>query len=474
MKVSLRRRLQVLVIGSTLLSWFISVYVTAFFARSTIVEQVDRQLYQYLDMIEWAIASNLSVPPESLHSNDLGVPAQISDLIDLHHIHSRASGADLVWSIWIGDQLVTPSRDAVVLPRLATDSPDTVSLVSHGVTKVLRVVSRFDVESSPEISVGIDLHQAVDSPDAWTGRSVLPLFLILPFTLVLLWWSVNKGLAPLTSLMHQVERRNASDLEPIRADHLPVEVSSLADAINRLLFKLERALESEVRFTANAAHELQTPLASIQAEVQRCQRQYNEPEIAEMLDRIASRVRLGTDTIKQLLTLARLDPEQRFIPTELILNQLALDVLAEMADLALEKELDLQITDSRDISVMGHEGWVVIMLRNLIGNAIKYSPTGGILSLNWHKSEDHVIFCVTNSASPIPEKLLPQLTDRFFTLPEAEGSGVGLGLSIVKRIASLLGVHFELSMIGGGDVFKAQLIFPHSEAASATQLADER
>ena len=76
----------------------------------------------------------------------------------------------------------------------------------------------------------------------------------------------------------------------------------------------------------------------------------------------------------------------------------------------------------------------MIMLRNLIGNAIKYSPTGGTLGLDWHKSEEHVIFCVTNSASPIPETLLPQLTDRFFTLPEAEGSGVGLGLSIVKRI----------------------------------------
>jgi len=230
-------------------------------------------------------------------------------------------------------------------------------------------------------------------------------------------------------------------------------------AINRLLERLGRALESERRFTANAAHELQTPLAAIKAEVQRYQRQVEDDVTRDMLVRISERVHRATDTVTQLLTLARLDPDQSLVFETVDLHELLIDVIAQEGSLAVDRRLDIQVPEHCGVSIQGNRSWLQILVRNLLINAFRHANVGSTVRVSIQREGGSHTLLIANDCDPMPSVQWQCLTHRFYTAGASGSSGVGLGLSIAQRVIDLHGAQLSLSPWNEQGGFLAKVVF---------------
>lgn len=270
-------------------------------------------------------------------------------------------------------------------------------------------------------------------------------------------WAVRRGLMPLKEVGRQVSQRQGQDLSPIEESEVPLEVAPLLHEINALLARLDSALSLERQFTADASHELRTPLAATLAQIEVAQGAVDAGQRDTALRQArAGLVRASTLT-DQLLALARLDhhldaglghASRAAWPGW----QPALDVSElvreEMADLALSS-VQADVAWSLDAppqpcGVPAQPDWVRLALRNLLGNALKFTPQGGRVQVTVSESADQVSVVVQDSGPGVPADLLPQLGRRF-ARGDHTRSGSGLGLSIVARVAELHGgaLHFE-------------------------------
>jgi signal transduction histidine kinase len=234
----------------------------------------------------------------------------------------------------------------------------------------------------------------------------------------------------------------------------------VVDSLNDLLQRLDHALESEQRFTANAAHELMTPLAAIKTEVQLCQRRLRGTDSADMLQRIAARVDRASHTVEQLLTLARVDPDTPMPTANVALGRLLADTVAENAHLALERNLDVQLEDPEAVEIEGSSESLAILLRNLLINAFRYATPGSTVTVALRRSGGAAAIEICNDCSPLSRAEFARLEERFYRVPGSEGLGAGLGLSIVRRIADQHGASFRAAPREDGGGFCALLTFP--------------
>lgn len=456
---SLRKRLMLFVLSAMGVTWLVSVAVTTYFAERTVVEQVDRQLQQYSAMVNRTMQIVFENPEARQYFRATIVPSDIEGVAFVDSSDTTGLVSGLKLNIWLGDLQLLSSADAPVLPK--PDQEGIVVLPSAGSAPASqwRVLYKYNSATDDWLAVALDLSSLQTRKFDWLVTSLMPAVIVFPFTLVLLWFSVNRGLRPLARLSSSIEARRPLALEPIELAGIPAELESVVDATNRLFDRLNRALQSESRFTANAAHELQTPLASIKAEVQRCQRECRDPQVNDMLDGIATRVTRATATVTQLLTLARLDPDQSIATQSFSLNELVLDVLAEEGNAVIEKALELEIPEDSEVYVSGNRDWLAILVRNLLSNACKYSPNGGTVCIRWWLCDAGTRLSVSNDCDAIDPALFSQLTDRFFSLPSPQNTGVGLGLSIVQRIAALHNAALHLGPWRGREGFQATIIF---------------
>ncbi len=459
MVFSLRRRLLFLLLGAIVSTWMVSIAMTSYFAQKTIIEQVDRQLFQYMNMMDRTINMVLKRPVTRQYFWSRVTPLISDGVARLTGDTFSSSGTDLVSNLWIEDVQVLSGIDVPRFSKADMTEGQSQNLKIAGSNSLWRVMYRRHPEHGISMAVAIDLHSAIGQNTTLTLRPLIPLFVVLPLTIVLLWWGINKGLAPLSALTEKVESRGSTVLEPIEMVGVPREVHAVVEAINGLLERLKRALESESRFTSNAAHELQTPLASIKAEVQRYQRHCPDPDTCRMLDRISTRVSRAAETVTQLLTLARLDPDQTFDLERVQLDKLTLDVIAHEGNWALDKNIALNIDALDEVVLYGHTDWLQVLIGNLLINAFKYCPEGGQVWLSSSEKDHQVTFSVANECEKVPSELFARLKERFFTVPTVNQSGVGLGLSIVQRIATLHNADVRLSPMKGDEGFKAEVIF---------------
>jgi signal transduction histidine kinase len=289
-------------------------------------------------------------------------------------------------------------------------------------------------------------------------REFWPLLLVLPLTVLALYLGVNRGLLPLNNLAQQISRRKPGLLDPVATEGVPTEVAGVVDAINRLLVRLEYALEGERRFTANAAHELMTPLAAIKTEVQLCQKQLGEDVGESMLKRIGQRVDRASHSVEQLLVLARLDPDSALPDTTVDLRGLLQQVLLDTAHLAADRDLqvDLPATDRCDIR--GREKSLAILLSNLLVNAFRYATRGSRIEISL-EGEQPVTLAICNACNTLSSEEFSRLTERFYRVPGSDGPGTGLGLSIVSRIVEQHGARLEIGPGEDGSGFCARIRF---------------
>jgi signal transduction histidine kinase len=267
-----------------------------------------------------------------------------------------------------------------------------------------------------------------------------PLLFGVPVLGAWIWFATRRGLAPLDRIAEAIAARAPERLDPVVPAEAPREIRPMLDAMNGLFGRVAGALDKERRFTADAAHELRTPLAAIVAQTQVAQRARDAAERAHALDQIATGARRAGRLVEQLLTLARLDPAVGLPRAAVRLDELAAEVCADHGAAALEKNIALELDAAEPVVVQGNADMLRVLLRNLLDNALRYTPPGGKVGVGVTAHE----LSVSDSGPGIPAEERESALRRFHRLAGQETEGSGLGLSIVARIAELHGARLKL------------------------------
>lgn len=294
-----------------------------------------------------------------------------------------------------------------------------------------------------------------------TGRSlILPIVIGLPLLGLLIAWSVRRNLQPLLRLSDAVSLRAPDYLEPLpMAGDTPAELRPLVKRLNTLLSQLADSFESERRFSADAAHELRTPIAALRVQAQVAQRAASDQERSQALDKVLQGCDRAARLVDQLLTLARLGPahlRSQLQPVEL--HGLCASVLSDLAEMALSHDVEL-VLDEGGARVMGHADLLAILLRNLIDNAIRYSEANTRVRVRVIQTPDAAAVEVIDQGPGIAPEVRGQLGQRFRRLGRADVHGSGLGLSIAQRIAGLHGARLVFADGERGRGLKVRVLF---------------
>lgn len=294
--------------------------------------------------------------------------------------------------------------------------------------------------------------------EAWeiAVKTVQPLGFIFPLLLLAIYFSVRRGLKPLDDLASEVATRSSDNLTPLAGRAVPREAQPLVAAINRVLYRLGYSLESERRFTADAAHELRTPLAAARIQAQVALMSPNAETRQHALAQTLAGLDRATRLVEQMLRLARLDPLAQLAQTQPVdLVALAQRVAAGAQDAAPHARIALELAEDA-APVPGDPDLLEVALRNLIDNAIRYSPEAGEISVQLQAGNGQPVLAVRDNGPGVPAEELPRLTERFYRGASVTAEGSGLGLTIVGRIAELHGATLELANRDGGG-FEARL-----------------
>lgn len=358
------------------------------------------------------------------------------------------------------------------------DAAGTILLRSEGAPRipVMGVVGYSEIEregvawrifnlSAPELPYRVQVAQSLQIRERVAvevaTQVVWPLAIILPALILLLYYAVRRGLLPLEELAAEVGRFTPDSIQPLSGDRAPQEARPLVLAINRLLARLTVALEGERRFTADAAHELRTPLAALKVHSEVALAS-DEPEVrTHALRQVRRGVNRAGHLVEQLLRLARLDPLAGVPePRRFDLVQCVREEVAQDASQGLSGDHTLVFEGPETaLPITGDPALVGIVLRNLLDNAQRYSPAGTPVTVRLHAQAGSVVLEVLDRGPGVSDDELRRLTERFFrgSSPGAEGSG--LGLAIVRRIAELHGAELSIANREGGGL-QARLVFP--------------
>ena len=292
-------------------------------------------------------------------------------------------------------------------------------------------------------------------------RALVPLLLLLPVLGILIWLTVGRGLRPLDEMASALGRRTPDSLDALPQGGLPVEIRPLVQAVNDLLARLARALESQKAFVADAAHELRTPLTAVQLQIQLAERAKTDEERQTAFAQLKQGQSRAAHLVQQLLTLARQEPgvaPQVHSPVDLA--QVVRLVVSEHAPLAADRNIDLGISHEEQARISGDFEALRVMLGNLVDNAIQYTPPGGTVDVALSLRDGNAVIEVSDTGPGVPEEDRERVFDRFYRRDTAHTSGSGLGLAIVKNIADRHHAGILLQNRGPGPGLRVCVTFP--------------
>jgi len=287
------------------------------------------------------------------------------------------------------------------------------------------------------------------------------MFIILvPALTLIIYLSIYQGLRPLQRLASQINRRSGNNLELISNDYKYTEIVTIKNALNQLLHRLKETLAREKRITSDAAHELRTPLAAIRLHTELAKNANTQQEKNESLDQVIQGVDRTTHLVDQLLTLARLEPELLVNDfTEVDLSTLIIEECALLSPLAIDKKIDISFDESQIHHINGHEPSLRLLIRNLLTNAISYTPTGGKINIKLCRQNQHTILTIEDNGPGISEKDLKHVTERFYRAENHSAPGCGIGLSIVDRVVQMHQGTLQLCQADSGHGLKVIIQF---------------
>lgn len=417
---SLQGRLLVLVLGLVAAVWLAAAAQTWFDVRHELDELLDAHLAQ---------AAALLVAQQSHELDE-------NHALDSPTLHRYAP--KVAFQVFHEGRLVLRSANAPLAPMVGADQP-----MPSGYKTVLiggtawRVFAAFGAERDVQVYVG----EQVDSRDAILRAvlrsTLLPLALALPLLALAAWWAIHRGMAPLRQLAHGLTQRAPDALEAITVSEAPAEMRPMIDALNRLFQRIGEMMAFERRFTADAAHELRTPIAAIRAQAQVALGASDDRERRHALTSTLEGCDRATRLVQQLLTLSRLEAGTAPAGAPVDLAALVRQVVGELAPLAIQKAQHLEV-DAPDTAcqVQGDVTLLGVLVRNLADNAIRYSPTGAMVKISVAAPQGEVRLSVEDSGPGLSEPDQQRLGERFFRVLGSGQGGSGLGWSIVRRIAA--------------------------------------
>jgi two-component system sensor histidine kinase QseC len=254
---------------------------------------------------------------------------------------------------------------------------------------------------------------------------------------------------PLHRVAQEVARRAPDCLEPISDQGTPHEVHSLLTALNQLFQRVANAIQRERRFTADAAHELRTPLAALKTHLQVARNHSKDAATRRSLDQALAGVDRATHSVVQLLALARAEADQRrmLMNARVDLREVAADVVATLSQEAVDRNIDLGLDAPVPVFVKGDSTSLQILSRNLVDNAIRYTQSGGAVTVSVKLAEDHPVLSVADNGQGIAEAERESIFNRFYRGSEEKTKGTtgsGLGLSLVQQLVELHNATLDL------------------------------
>jgi two-component system sensor histidine kinase QseC len=277
-------------------------------------------------------------------------------------------------------------------------------------------------------------------------RSALwPMAGALPVLALVTWWAVRRGAAPLRDLGRMLARRDPRALDPVQMNRAPQEMQPMLDALNRLFDRIRAVLDAERRFTADAAHELRTPIAAIKAQAQVAMAEADAGLRRHALSGVLEGCERAVHLVAQLLLLSRLEAGALTDDSGPVdLGAVAKQVVADIAPQSLGRLQRLELEAPDRCVVVGNEVLLASLIRNLVDNAVRYSPIRARIEVSVRIRDGHVTLAVEDSGPGLPEDDLQRLGERFFRARGSEQSGSGLGWSIVRRIANAHGAAIDV------------------------------
>jgi two-component system sensor histidine kinase QseC len=325
-----------------------------------------------------------------------------------------------------------------------------------------RVLSRFDAQSNLWLLVAERIDIRIDLADNIILRALLPIIISLPLIAAIVWLVVGNGLSLIGKLANELRGKRADDLTQLGTADPPIELAPVVDAINGLLHRLDESIKRERRFSSDAAHELRTPVSALKVHVHNLKQQFPENnKDLQVLDRDIGR--LG-HLIEQIMVLYRTAPEHyQASMRQVDLCELAQSVIAELYPEVDSREQTISLEGTSQ-TITGDEASLRIMLTNLIQNASKYSPDGASITVSVAREDLGIWLGVKDTGPGIPLTEIKQVFDRFRRVGgdrhQSEVEGCGLGLSIVKHIASLHQANISLQNNEDGPGLTVSVFFP--------------
>ena len=341
-------------------------------------------------------------------------------------------------------QLLLGTANLSTLPSSAMDRSEFLDLkkghhiwrvftfVDKANDMVIRVADRYDTREEIVHALWLD--------------HGLPFLLGLPVLALLVGWAVKRGLQPLTGLASALASREPGNREPITLDHSPLELQPVLAALNEQLERQENALERERRFSADVAHELRTPAASITLNLESAMATTDLAEIYDSIAGAQNSVRALSRRIEQLLALAKLEANVAANqPATIDLLEIAGDVIAELSPAIAGSGVELGLPRRQaPVLIQGYDAALAALLRNLLENALRHVPRGGQIQLAIEQNAHETTLEVIDDGPGIPLERRSAVFTRFHREASSRGDGYGLGLSIVQRVAWLHRASIEL------------------------------
>lgn len=459
----LQRRLLVLLLITIALIGAVSV-VFHFQSAGTAALQQDQRLLRLVPLLADSvvvmdIAARGPTPLEEplLNANDLlqapALALLLAPPVD-EFLRERAGFAAFGVFDAQGSQLLGERWLPTVLP--ATEGAEFLSVVESGVT--YRVVAQRTRSSAGELIVM--LADGSDAQQHWASsvlmRVMLPNLILFLVAAGVVIWGVARALRPLIELKQAVERRSPRDLSPISAETAPAEVQPLVDSLNRLFGLVNVQTEAQRRFVADAAHQLRTPLAGLQSQVEAWAQAARSMGGGDMLSlradqvlRLRDATRRTSQLANQLLALSRVDAMGGDTQAlqQVDLAELCENILGLYLDAASSKQMDLGL-EIEPAQTLGHAWLLRELLINLVDNAVKYTPEGGRITLRCGTGSspqgERVWIEVEDDGPGVPAGERLRVLQRFYRVPGTAGEGNGLGLAIADEIARVHGTHLHL------------------------------
>ncbi|KPF44574.1 histidine kinase [beta proteobacterium AAP121] len=442
--MSLQRRLLVYLLLCAPLVWAVALLASADRARSEVNELFDTEIIRLARQVQVTLDGLPALPA----AGRVVAPARPGGAADLD---------DLALAVWNRQgQLLLVDREGVQLPH-RPQAAGFVDLALDG--EPWRAYYLQAPEGEWLVAAGQRLHERDELVWNLIGSQLLPWLLVLPVLLAAMAWAVRQALAPVRALADDLQRRGADDLRPVPAEEAPTELRPLLGAMNGLFTRIETTLARERRFTADAAHELRTPLAVLRAQwdVQRhaaseAERRHAEGKLGAGLDRLDR-------LVSQMLLLSRVDASDSLTRAEpvawpAVVEQALSDVLPLAERRGIELGVDWPPEGTPPFPLHGDAALLGVLLRNLLDNAVRYAPEGSAVTLRF--SGDAM--AVDNAGPALNAEALARLGERFHRREGQAETGSGLGVSIAQRVAALHGLQLQHGPGAGGQGVVATLV----------------